>query len=139
MEQQAESGGSEPRLRRNSAGTDYWLVEFSEAASATSDNSGNDYLIGTDGDDNLDAGAGIDVFRGSLGNDILDGGGDEYDQIDYAGSSDDYIFVAKDGGYEVTKSNGDVDMLFDIDGVWFAGSDEWNYIADMVDTDEAAA
>ena len=95
----------------------------------------DDYLIGTDGDDMLDAGAGMDVFRGSMGNDMLDGGGSEYDQIDYAGSREDYSIVAKDGGYLVTKANGDTDMLMDIEGIWFAGSNEWNYIEDTVDSE----
>ncbi|NRB31966.1 MAG: calcium-binding protein [Rhizobiaceae bacterium] len=95
----------------------------------------DDYLLGTDGDDMLDAGAGMDVFRGSMGNDMLDGGGSEYDQIDYAGSREDYSIVAKDGGYLVTKANGDTDMLMDIEGIWFAGSNEWNYIEDIVDSE----
>ena len=42
-----------------------------------------------------------------------------------------------DGGYQVTKANGDVDMLMDIDGIWFAGSNEWNYIEEFADADNA--
>lgn len=101
-------------------------------------NSGDDYIVGTNGDDYIDAGAGVDVVRGSEGNDVIDGGGDEYDQVDYAGSIDDYAIVAKDGGYQVTKNNGEVDMLFDIDGIWFSGSNEWNYIEDLAETEYAA-
>ncbi|MEP0943224.1 MAG: calcium-binding protein [Rhizobiaceae bacterium] len=118
-------------------GSKEWLTmdDLTEEA-AMPDNGGNDYLIGTDGDDNFNGGAGTDVFRGSMGHDNLNGGSD-YDQVDYAGSSDDYKIVATDDGYSVTKSNGDVDMLIDIEGIWFAGSNEWNYIEDLAEAEYA--
>ena len=100
----------------------------SEASAATE---GDDYLLGTDGDDVINGLGGVDVIRSSAGNDTIDGGGDEYDQVDYQGSASDYVFAKnEDGSFTVTASNGDVDLLTDIDGIWFEGDDQWIDIED---------
>ncbi len=94
----------------------------------------NDYLSGTRGDDLISALGGQDVIRGSAGNDTIDGGGDEYDQVDYAGSSDNYLFAQNaNGSISVTDiAAGFVDLLTDIDGIWFEGASEWSAIEDLI-------
>ncbi len=87
--------------------------------------SGNDQLFGTAGNDIFESLIGQDVVIGSAGNDLINLG-DGYDQIDYAGASDDYIIVNNgDGSYTVTKPGGDVDMLTGVDGFWFQGEGAW--------------
>ena len=64
---------------------------------------------------------------------MIDGGGSEYDQVDYKGGKDDYVFEAQDNG-SITVSNDvyGVDTLIDIDGVWFEGDAEWHDIDELV-------
>ena len=89
------------------------------------DENGN-YLLGTDGDDKIVTGTGIDVVEGSAGNDRIIGSENDYDQVNYSGSSDDYSFVRNaDGTYSVTDNAGNSDTLSHIDGVYFAGDDQW--------------
>ncbi|NRB32100.1 MAG: cadherin-like domain-containing protein, partial [Rhizobiaceae bacterium] len=93
----------------------------------------DDYLLGTAGNDIIDGGAGLDVIRGSQGDDIIKGGDSGYNQVDYDGQASDYLIVSNaDGSYKVTAPNGDVDLLVDISGVWFAGEDAWYEIEDLV-------
>ena len=95
---------------------------------------GDDYITGTRGEDIISALGGRDVIRGSAGSDTIDGGGDEYDQVDYAGSAQDYLFVQNsNGSYSVTDAAaGSIDLLTDIDGIWFEGGEEWSAIEDLV-------
>lgn len=61
------------------------------------------------------------------------GSPDMYDQVDYPGNSWDYTFVRNDdASVSVTKPDGEVDMLTNIDGFWFSGEFEWYPIGDLV-------
>jgi hypothetical protein len=92
----------------------------------------NDLIDGTDGDDVINGLAGRDVIFGSSGNDIVDGGGAEYDQVNYSESKNDYDFARNDDGtFSVTDSDGSIDLLSNIDGIWFHGSGEWFDIDDL--------
>lgn len=94
---------------------------------------GDDYIFGTSGGDNIDGGLGKDVIRSSDGNDIINGGGLEYDQVDYTGSSSDYVFVKNDNGsYQVTGDDGSVDLLTNIDGIWFEEDQQWHEIDSLL-------
>ncbi|MEW7006219.1 peroxidase family protein [Lentilitoribacter sp. EG35] len=94
---------------------------------------GDDYIVGTSGDDNIDGGLGNDTIRGSSGNDIINGGGPEYNQVDYAGSSDDYTFTkSENGSYQVTDDEGYVDVLTNIEGIWFEEEEQWYQIDSLV-------
>ena len=65
---------------------------------------------------------GQQVFKG-------DGG---YDQIDYTGSSSDYVFIRNgDRSVSVTKPDGVTDRLIKIDGFWFDGEQKWYPIEDL--------
>lgn len=124
------------------AGDDQWfamedLIEANDNSEPQPDGkitgtSGDDYLVGTSGDDVIHAGDGMDVIKGTQGNDVIHGGDSGYNQVDYEGQASDYLFVANDdGSYKVTAPNGDVDLLVDISGVWFAGEDAWYEIEDL--------
>lgn len=87
---------------------------------------GNDYLIGSAGDDTISGLAGNDTISESAGNDVIDGGGNEYDQVDYQGSLSDYVFqLNTDGTVAVTKPSGGADTLSNIDGFWFDTEQAW--------------
>ncbi len=93
--------------------------------------SGNDYLIGTADNDTFNMGTGVDVAVGSLGDDIINGGDNGYNQVDYSGSASDYTFVSNgDGSITATKSSG-VDTLIDIAGIWFTGEEAWYAMEDL--------
>lgn len=95
---------------------------------------GNDYLVGTDGNDTINAKGGTDVVVGSLGDDEIDGGGSEYDQVDYSGSASDHTFTANtDGSVTVAHPTNGTDTLKDVDGFWFTGEGKWYPIEDLVD------
>lgn len=94
---------------------------------------GDDVFHGTDGDDTIDGLAGNDEFFGSAGNDKLDGGGEEYDQINFFGSSSEYEFTKNDdGSFTVTSEEGGTDLLTDIEGVYFFGDEVYSEIDDLV-------
>jgi len=94
--------------------------------------SGNDYLLGTSGDDLFELGAGLDVAVGSAGDDIINGGDAGYNQVDYSGSASDYTFARNtDGTVAVLKPNGS-DILTDIGGVWFQGELAWYPIEQLI-------
>jgi len=60
------------------------------------------------------------------------GTADAYDQVDYDGSRDDYIFVDNGNGtVSVVRPDGGTDTLTSIDGFWFLGEEAW-YSIDMV-------
>ena len=84
-----------------------------------------DTLEGTNGDDVMEGLGGQDVFIWSEGNDTFQGGGDEYDQVDYRGSAADYTFTQNADGSVTVRGFGTTDTLEDIDGIWFQGSAEW--------------
>lgn len=130
----------------------FWFAEegawysLDQAIAATSDSStiqgtaGDDYIPGTAADDVINGLAGMDVFGSSDGNDTIDGGGSEYDQIDYAGQLSDYSFAMNaDGSVSVTKPNGDVDTIRNIDGFWFLGEGAWYSLTQALETSTTGA
>ena len=65
-----------------------------------------------------------EVFRGTLA---------EYDQVDYAGSLLDYNFIQNaNGSVSVSRAGFGTDILWDVDGFWFFGSEAWYSIADAI-------
>ncbi len=101
---------------------------------------GDDYLVGTSGDDQISGLAGSDKISESSGNDTIDGGGSEYDQVDYSGSLSDYVFELNiDGSVAVTKPGGGVDALTSIDGFWFGGEAAWYSIDQALDSSTSGA
>lgn len=103
---------------------------------------GDDYLTGTAGDNVIYMLGGNDVVLGSEGNDRIfgatDGNTSDYDQIDYEGSAGDYTFTRLESGeVEVTKPDGGVDIISNIDGIWFRGEEAWYRITDLFDGDNA--
>ncbi len=111
------------------------LVE-EDAAGPILGTPGNDSLLGTAGEDTMIGNGGSDVFDGSPGDDAIVGDTEEYDQVDYAGGRDDYLFVRNnDGTVTVTGALTGVDTLTEIDGVWFKGAREWASIQSLIDED----
>ena len=61
-------------------------------------------------------------------------GGPDYDQIDYPGASTDYTFVENaNGSIRVSKPNGGIDTLINIDGFWFQGEEVWYAVDSLVE------
>jgi len=89
---------------------------------------GDDYLWGTDGDDIIDLRGGVDVVEGGKGDDTIYGGdadGDDYNQVNYAGSASDYKFrIDADGTITVQKPDG-TDTLHNFHGLFFVGEEKW--------------
>ena len=109
----------------------YDANELAKASGVTGITSGDDYIIATDGNDQIDSLEGEDVVLGSAGNDTINLG-DGYDQVDYDGASTDYNVVRNgDGSFSVTKPDGGVDTLTGVDGFWFAGEEKWYDINDL--------
>ena len=73
------------------------------------------------------------MFNGGLGDDVYDGAGGYYNQVDFAGSAADYTFERNDDG-SVTISNPvqGTDTLRNIDGLWFSGEAKWYALDDLV-------
>jgi len=93
---------------------------------------GNDYLDGTAGNDTINAGTGLDVIKGSKGDDIIKGGDAGYNQVDYSGSSSDFVFAKNaDGSITATGTETGTDTLYDIGGVWFETEEAWYDIEDL--------
>ncbi len=70
--------------------------------------------------------AGLDVWVATNANETFNGGnGTEYDQVDYAGSANDYNFVQNADGSITVTGLGSTDTLISIEGIWFQGSTEW--------------
>ena len=97
---------------------------------------GNDSLVGTPGDDTMIGNGGVDVFDGSAGDDTIIGDAGVYDQVDYTGGRDDYLFVRNgDGSVTVSGPLTGTDTLTEIDGIWFKGAQEWVPIQALIDED----
>lgn len=106
----------------------YSLEQVLDAADAGVINGtdSDDYILGTDQSETINGLEGSDVFEGSAGNDKINGGGTEYDQVDYDGALLDYAFSQNaDGSISVSKPDGSVDTLTNIDGVWFNDEEAW--------------
>ena len=91
---------------------------------------------GTNGDD-VQTGTNIDnTFIGSAGDDLIDGNGGGYNQVDYSGALADYTFTQNnDGSVTAVHATLGTDILTDIDGLWFTGEQSWYSLADVVETD----
>ncbi len=97
---------------------------------------GNDFLLGTAGADLMLGLGGQDVFANSLGDDTIIGDAGQYDQVDYDGGRDDYIFTENpDGTITVTGALTGTDTLISVEGVWFRGAGEWVAISTLVAED----
>ena len=110
---------------------------------------GEDVLNGNRGEDVLVAGDGDDILRGGSNDDILQGGGGE-DAILGGSGTDTAIFDGAAADYQVNFVNnmlivgngdGEIDMLSDVEQVYFTGSGEGFAVEDgalaaLDDTDE---
>jgi glucose/arabinose dehydrogenase len=97
---------------------------------------GDDFLLGTAGDDLMLGNGGRDVFAVSLGDDTIIGDAESYDQVDYDGGRNDYIFTENpDGRITVEGAPTGTDTLTSIEGVWFRGAAEWVAISTLVAED----
>lgn len=73
------------------------------------------------------------VFINELGNQTYSGTVAEYDQVDYAGSLQDYTFTQNaDGSVTVFHPQFGVDMLSSIEGFWFQGEGRWYSMDDAL-------
>ncbi len=88
---------------------------------------GDDYLFDTDADDTMLGGDGMDVFELlKKGNDIVDGQGGAYNQVNLAGKASDYTFARNaDGSMTVSSAATGTDTLKNIQGFWFHGEAKW--------------
>lgn len=102
--------------------------------------------VATEGDDVLffdplvqigvvDGLGGNDQFTIRSGSGAIDGGGSEYDQVNYPGQVSDYRirFSGAENRVFVEKPGGEADALTDIDGIWFEGEQAWYALRDLVD------
>ena len=81
---------------------------------------------GTPGDDVMRADAGGWNFYGGTGDDRFIGREDAYDQVNYDGGFEDFTFTRQVNGTVVAEHPvWGRDVLVDIDGVYFAGKNEW--------------
>jgi len=98
-------------------------------------NSNDPLQIGTAGNDTLTGTNINNTFLGLQGNDIIDGNGGAYNQVDYAGALSDYTIV-QNGNGSVTVSHPvwGTDTLTDIDGFWFQGEGQWYSTADVIES-----
>lgn len=93
----------------------------------------NPVVFGTIGNDNLVGSAINNTFIASQGNDMIDGNGGAYNQVDYQGALSDYqITQNADGTVSVSHAFLGTDILTDIDGFWFSGEAAWYSIADAI-------
>jgi len=99
------------------------------------------WISGTEGTDNVYGLAGDDTLVGNGGNDQLFGG-DGYDQANYFGSSSQYTFALNsDGSVTVTDTVGGegVDILHDVESLYFQGDDTWMTLDDALGGSSAAS
>jgi Ca2+-binding RTX toxin-like protein len=93
--------------------------------------SGNDVIIGSDVANTLIGGDGDDILSGKGGADILDGGAGT-DRANYDGLLSDYSFSRNaDGSVIVTSELYGVDVLKNIEVVWFSGDDSYHNLVDL--------
>lgn len=94
------------------------------------------YVAGTEGADHFKGGAANDVFYASKGNDIVDGAGGEYNQVDLDGSAADWTFTRNaDGSVKAVNVIFGTKTLIEIDGVFFYGSESWSALDSLIATD----
>lgn len=111
----------------------WYSLDDALAISDTGEAPADPTILGTNGDDSL-IGSNIDnVFLGDTGNDIIDGNGGGYNQVNYDGALSEYTFVQNaNGSVTVFHPQFGTDTLTDIDGFWFSGEQAWYSMADAV-------
>jgi len=73
------------------------------------------------------------IFINEFGNQTYRGTAAEYDQVDYAGSLEDYSFTQNgDGSVTVFHPNFGTDTLVSIEGFWFQGESRWYSMDDAL-------
>lgn len=131
-------GNQEHDLRRMAPAVPLSEISTSAAVNGSTivGTPGDDYLLDTAADDIMLGGDGNDVFHMSWGsNDIVDGQGGAYNQVDFVGNSSDYTFSkAQDGSVIVKTTVGETDTLRNIDGVYFYGDNKWVRVDDLFST-----
>ena len=93
--------------------------------------SGNDVITGSEVANTLIGGDGDDILSGNGGADILDGGAGN-DHANYDGLLSDYSFSRNADGSVVAESElYGVDVLKNIEVVWFSGDGSYHNLADL--------
>lgn len=91
--------------------------------------------LGTPFDDYLEGSNTNDVFFGDAGNDAFNGNGGDYNQVNYEGSISEFTFsIDVDGIITASHPQSGTDTMFDIDGFWFGGDNQWFSTADVLAT-----
>ncbi len=87
-----------------------------------------------DATDNIITGtAQNNLFYGGQGDDVINGNGGDYNQVEYNGALSDYTVSRNaDGSVTVVHAVWGTDTLTDIDGLWFMGEARWYSIADAI-------
>ena len=109
------------RLTQEADGGTGWVDEFGT-------------ITGGTGDDVLTGASGVqDIFYGDRGDDVFDGRGAEYDQVEYDGEMREYTFTRNaDGSVTVSHPSWGTDTLVDIDGMWFVREQAWYSVDDAI-------
>lgn len=92
------------------------------------------WLVGTDGDDDIYALGGNDTIYAGQGDDRIFGGTGE-DTVVLDGGLSSYVYTRlPDGSVQVTQIAGgsDVKTLFDVEGLYFNGSQTWHSVNSLV-------
>lgn len=118
------------------SGESRWYSLSDAIALTASDNGYVDefgVITGTTGNNQLIGTAAEDLFYGDRGNDIMDGNGASYDQVEYGGELREYTFVQNaDGSVTVSHPTWGTDTLIDIDGFWFIREQAWYSMEDAI-------
>jgi len=74
------------------------------------------------------------VFNNVAGDNTYRGTSNEYDQVDYSGSLTDYTFTQNaNGSVTVSHATLGTDTLWDINGFWLAGEQQWYSLQDALE------
>jgi len=136
-----QGDGSYDQIDYNGNSASYTFIRNGDlSVSAKKPNGVTDRLINIDGfwfDGeqrwySIDALA-IDTTEGQT----ISGTAETYDQVDYPGYASDYYFTRNsDVSVSVKKSDGIIDTLINIDGLWFKDEAQWYAIGSLVDAFE---
>ncbi len=108
------------------AGDSQWYSMDDALAMGGSFNQGPAFLTGTTGDDYLEGSNTNNEFFGDTGNDAFNGNGGDYNQVNYQGSLSDFTFSIDADGIVTASSYAEgTDTMFDIDGLWFGADNQW--------------
>jgi len=99
----------------------------------------NGIITGNGGNNRLIGGNQNDLFYGGRGDDVIDGNGGNYNQVEYDGSLNEYSFTRnQDGSVTAVHATWGTDTLTDIDGFWFDREQTWYSIDDAIRLTEGA-